>query len=77
MITPTMTLNQIQQTGLQALSRELGPLGMIRFLQMFELGEGDYAVERHQWLDEQSVDDITKRIRQQRKMKKVSNAEGK
>ena len=62
----TMTLNEIQQTGLAALSRELGPVGMIRFLQMFETGYGDYSQERSLWLKEQSVEDIVQRIKQRR-----------
>jgi hypothetical protein len=64
-----MTLSQIQKTGLEVLSRELGPMGMIRFLQMFEIGYGDYTQERHQWLDGQSVDEIAKQIRQKQTMK--------
>ena len=66
MTTPTMTLNQIQQKGLEALSRELGPVGMVRFLQMFEAGQGDYTKERHQWLDDQRIEDIAQRVRQRR-----------
>lgn len=62
MQTRTMTLNEIQQTGLAILSRELGPVGMVRFLQMFETGEGNYTVEREQWLQNQSVDEIARRI---------------
>ena len=62
----TMTLNEIQQTGLAALSRELGPVGMIRFLQMFETGYGDYSQERSLWLKEHSVEDIVQRIKQRR-----------
>ncbi len=31
-----MTLEQIRMTGLKALSRELGPVGLVRFLQQFE-----------------------------------------
>lgn len=66
MATPTMTLNQIQQKGLEVLSRELGPVGMIRFLQMFETGYGDYTEERRQWLDSQRIEEIVQRIRQKR-----------
>jgi hypothetical protein len=54
------------QTTLEVLSRELGPVGMVRFLQMFETGYGDYSEERHQWLDHQSVKDIVQRIQQRR-----------
>jgi len=66
MITESMTLNEIQQAGLSALSRELGPVGFVRFLQMFERGYGDYSQERSDWLEDQSVEDIVKRIQDKR-----------
>jgi len=44
--TQVMTMDQIRLAGLKALSRELGPVGMIRFLQQFEMGSGDYTKER-------------------------------
>ncbi|MFN2180970.1 MAG: hypothetical protein ACK2UV_15920 [Candidatus Promineifilaceae bacterium] len=62
-----MTLNEIQQAGLAALSRELGPVGFVRFLQMFETGYGNYSQERSGWLEEQSVDDIAKRVQEKQK----------
>ena len=40
------TLDDIRQAGVEALVRELGPVGMIRFLQQFETGRGDYTAER-------------------------------
>ena len=67
MNTRDMTLDQIRQTGFAVLMRELGPVGMIRFLQQFETGYGDYSKDRHQWLQERKVDDIDKEIRQRRK----------
>jgi hypothetical protein len=51
-----MTPQQIRVAGLAALSRELGVVGMIRFMQQFEMGQGDYSKDRHQWLDQYSVD---------------------
>ncbi|GIK56982.1 MAG: hypothetical protein BroJett015_26450 [Chloroflexota bacterium] len=62
----TMTLNEIHQVGLAALSRELGPVGMVRFLQMFETGYGDYSQERTLWLKEQPVETIAERIKRRR-----------
>lgn len=62
-----MTLEQIRITGLTALAHELGPVGMARFLQQFETGQGDYSVERHQWLGERNVQQLAKVIRQRRK----------
>jgi hypothetical protein len=53
-----MTQIEIYEAGLEVLSRELGAVGMIRFLQMFEKGKGDYTKERHQWLDHFSIEDV-------------------
>ena len=50
MITPTATLNEIRKIGLKALVKELGPVGLIRFLQQFETGQGNYTIERETWL---------------------------
>ena len=61
-----MDLNQIRQRGLEILSRELGPVGMVRFLQQFEMGQGNYTEERHQWLDEMTVDEIANQIQKKR-----------
>ena len=58
MATSALTLNQIRQKGLEVLLRELGPVGMIRFMQQFETGSGDYSVERHEWLADQTVEGI-------------------
>ena len=67
-----MTLEQVRRTGLptlpqdRALSRELGPVGLVRFLQQYEVGYGDYTTERHDWLGDPSVDDIYQQIKQNR-----------
>jgi hypothetical protein len=63
----TMTLEQIRSAGLEALARELGPVGMVRFLQQFETGKGDYSKERHKWLDVLDVSTIAENIKKQRK----------
>ncbi len=39
------TLEEIRQKGLEALRKELGRADMIRFLQQFESGSGNYAQE--------------------------------
>jgi hypothetical protein len=61
-----MTLEQIRVAGLEALTRELGVVGMIRFLQQFEMGHGDYSVERHQWLDPIDMGTLVKEIQERR-----------
>jgi hypothetical protein len=55
---------------MEALARELGMVGMIRFLQQFETGHGDYTKDRRQWLDDQDLDTIVKRIRERREASK-------
>lgn len=67
MNTRKMTLEQIRQAGLEALARELGPVGMVRFLQQFETGRGDYSKERHNWLDKENVQTLAEKIHQKRK----------
>jgi hypothetical protein len=52
------TLDEIRRKGLEVLRRELGRTGLIRFLQQFETGRGDYAHERRQWVDELSLEEL-------------------
>lgn len=66
-----MTLEQIRAAGMAALTRELGVVGMIRFMQQFEIGEGDYSKERRRWLDNQDVETIATRIQEKRKKYKT------
>jgi len=64
---PIMTLEQIRVTGIAALMQALGPEGMIRFLQQFETGSGDYSTQRHQWLDSLTIDQVIEKHRQSKK----------
>ncbi len=63
-----MTLNQIRQIGIEALADKLGPVGMVRFLQQFETGKGNYSVDRHEWLTVPNVETLVKQIRQKREV---------
>lgn len=67
MITQPMTLEQIRINGLAALTRELGVVGMIRFLQQFETGHGDYTRDRYNWLPDTDVETLAQTIRRARK----------
>lgn len=40
------------------LLKELGPVDFVRVLQQLEGGHGDYTQERHQWLDQLSLDQV-------------------
>jgi hypothetical protein len=66
----TMTPQQIRVAGMAALSRELGMVGMIRFMQQFEMGQGDYSKDRHQWLDQFNVADIAKLVQEKKTTQK-------
>lgn len=48
----------LRKAGLDALAKKLGPLGMVRFLQQYESGSGDYTREREQWLKDVELDAI-------------------
>lgn len=52
------TLHEIYRQGLEALRERLGRAGMVRFLQQFEAGQGDYARERPIWVDALSLDEL-------------------
>ena len=65
------TLNPIalRRLGIEALTKALGPVGMVRFLQQFETGVGDYTKERGQWLRELDIKTIADEIKNRRKKK--------
>lgn len=71
MKTRAMTLKQIHEAGLDALMRELGPVGFVRFLQQFETGHGDYTREREKWLGDEDVDELVSRIQERRKRRRT------
>jgi len=48
------------------LRKELGYVGMVRFLHQFDEGSGDYTKERHQWQDGLTVVDIMAQIKERR-----------
>jgi hypothetical protein len=56
----------LRKTGLLAISKALGPLGLVRFLQQFETGVGDYTKERQQWLDKMDIKSIVSEIKRRR-----------
>jgi len=53
---------EIQKVGIDALVRELGAVGAINFIQLYDRGSGDYTKERHTYFDGMSVDDIARVI---------------
>lgn len=62
-----MTPMELRRQGLAALRKELGYVGMVRFLNQTDAGSGDYTKERHQWQDGLTVADIVAQIKERRK----------
>lgn len=59
-----MKLTEIRQQGYKALINALGVAGTLRFLQQLGVGYGDYTKERHQWLDQLTMDDFRNYVKQ-------------
>jgi hypothetical protein len=66
MIESTSSQAEVRRAGLEALARELGPVGMVRFLQQFETGSGDYSENRHALLGDSNVATLAAAIRRRR-----------
>ena len=62
----TLSPAKLRRQGIEALVKELGPIGMARFLQQFETGTGDYTKERQSWLKGEDVKSIVKEIKKRR-----------
>jgi len=60
------TQQEIVKQGYQALVDYLGVVDAIRFIQYFSPGQGDYTKERHQWLNNKSLEDILVEMKQHR-----------
>ncbi len=53
-------LEKIRRDGLNALKDKLGVEGMIKFIQMYSDGEGDYTKEKYENLEELTIEDFEK-----------------
>lgn len=59
-----MKQTEIRQRGYQALIDALGIANTLRFLQQLGIGDGNYTQERHQWLDQLTMEDFQEFVRQ-------------
>jgi hypothetical protein len=62
-----LTQAEIRRLGIEALTKALGPAGMARFMQQYEMGSGDYTRDRDEILGNPTVDEIFSRIEKRRK----------
>lgn len=60
-------LEQIRQEGLKALRETLGTVGMIKFIQMYSDGIGDYTQERRDKLKSIEKEDLQNYLREELK----------
>ena len=58
-------LEKIRQDGLKALKDKLGSVGMIKFLQMYSDGKGDYTEERKVNLKNLTKEDLQNYLREE------------
>ena len=57
--TATLTSAQLRAAAFAAILKDLGPVGLARFVAENNLGEGDYTRDRQQWLPaDAGVDDL-------------------
>jgi hypothetical protein len=66
MSSQTLVADKVRARGVKALVRELGPAGMVQFMQQFQHGSGDYSKERHKLLGKLTVDQVVDEIRRTR-----------
>jgi len=55
-----MTPAEIREAALRAIMRELGPVGLARFMQQQSNGSGDYVKDREAWRPEYESDEEMK-----------------
>lgn len=65
----TKTPEEVRRAGLEALEKSLGPAGMVRFIQLFEKGKGNYTRDRGKWLDKATMNDVIADVKKARKKK--------
>ena len=58
-------LEKIRRDGLKALKDKLGVEGMIKFIQMYSDGKGDYTEERREILKNLDKEDLKKYLREE------------
>ncbi len=62
---PTITNSErIRRDGLKALKDALGIDGMIKFIQMYSDGQGDYTEERGELLKNDSIEDFERFVKE-------------
>ena len=61
-----LSLDKIRKAGMDALAQALGPIDLVRFLQQFDMGKGDYTKERERWLGRMGIKESIERGRRKK-----------
>ncbi len=64
-----MSLVELQNKGYQLLQEHLGIVGMLKFIQQFDTGSGNYTKEREELLGNPTIDEIKAEIELIKKIK--------
>ncbi len=56
------SLSEITQQAIELLSKEIGIVNTVRFLNQFSIGYGNYTEEREQMFKDLTLEDILKQI---------------
>ena len=64
-----MSLVELQNKGYQVLQEHLGIVGMLKFIQQFDTGSGNYTKEREELLGNPTIDEIKAEIELIKKIK--------
>ncbi len=59
-----LSLPELRRRGFEVLVRELGAANALRFLHLYEAGQGDYTRDREQWLAGLTIEQVEKEIQQ-------------
>lgn len=61
---------EIQKAGWEALKKQLGLVGALRFLLQYERGEGDYTKLRKDLFKDETVENIINRMKNEGKIER-------
>ena len=64
---------EVTRRGFQVLCDHLGMAGALRFMLQYEMGSGDYTLERQGLLEKLSVEDVIERARGYRSSEGISD----
>lgn len=70
------TATQLAADGFAALVERLGMADAIRYVQLYDPGEGDYTRERQQWLDQLSHEEVAGLLAQAEKKRASRRKKG-